>query len=265
MLADKHTRNAHLLSNPSKHAARGVPNQDALARTPLWSTMMRAFLSGNGRWDPKQADGHYFGQSAQSPQVLICPPPLLGHHPMVTSLLYQSEVIIQPMKDGDGKRKFGLGRIVPMSFHSWDSNAKFALRANSAATNPRPKWHPMVTGRILQEAEKVSFNFTFDSSELTLPPFVNSSQTDDPTIPGPSPSSKPHEDIWTCEPEPEVALKQSMVEPFTRPTPPHSVIIIDNTPIKSPPPLSPSPTPPHSLHVPLPLIPTMRLARDLLT
>ncbi|MBW0528757.1 hypothetical protein O181_068472 [Austropuccinia psidii MF-1] len=67
--------------------------------------------------------------------------------------------------------------------------------------------------------------------ELTLPPFVNSSQTNEPTIPCPSPSSKPHEDIRTCEPEPEVALTQSMVEPFTRPTPPHSVIIINNTPV----------------------------------
>ncbi|MBW0554287.1 hypothetical protein O181_094002 [Austropuccinia psidii MF-1] len=32
--------------------------------------------------------------------------------PMVTSLLDQSEVIIQPMKDGDGKRTFKLGPIV---------------------------------------------------------------------------------------------------------------------------------------------------------
>ncbi|MBW0496216.1 hypothetical protein O181_035931 [Austropuccinia psidii MF-1] len=36
MLADKHTRNARLLCDPSYHAARRVPAQDALARTPLW-------------------------------------------------------------------------------------------------------------------------------------------------------------------------------------------------------------------------------------
>ncbi|MBW0559539.1 hypothetical protein O181_099254, partial [Austropuccinia psidii MF-1] len=42
------------------------------------------------------------------------------------------------------------------------------------------------------------------------------SQTDEPPIPGPSPSSEPHEDILTCEPEPEVAPTQSMEEPFGR-------------------------------------------------
>ncbi|MBW0533719.1 hypothetical protein O181_073434, partial [Austropuccinia psidii MF-1] len=35
MLSDKHTRNIHSLSAPSDHTARGVPTQDALARTPL--------------------------------------------------------------------------------------------------------------------------------------------------------------------------------------------------------------------------------------
>ncbi|MBW0558299.1 hypothetical protein O181_098014 [Austropuccinia psidii MF-1] len=29
MLANKHTRNAHLLSDPSNHDARGVPNKDS--------------------------------------------------------------------------------------------------------------------------------------------------------------------------------------------------------------------------------------------
>ncbi|MBW0580976.1 hypothetical protein O181_120691 [Austropuccinia psidii MF-1] len=54
----------------------------------------------------------------------------------------------------------------------------------------------------------------FDSSELTLPPFVEPSQTNGPPIPGLSASSEPHEDVPTCEPEPEVALAQSMEEPF---------------------------------------------------
>ncbi|MBW0511917.1 hypothetical protein O181_051632 [Austropuccinia psidii MF-1] len=44
--------------------------------------------------------------------------------------------------------------------------------------------------------------------------FRQPSQPDEPPIPGPSPSSKPHEDILTCEPEPEVAPTQSMEEPF---------------------------------------------------
>ncbi|MBW0483973.1 hypothetical protein O181_023688 [Austropuccinia psidii MF-1] len=58
---------------------------------------------------------------------------------------------------------------------------------------------------------------TFDSSELTLPPFVEPSQPDEPPIPGPSPSSKHHEDVMTCELEPEVAPTQSMEEPFDPP------------------------------------------------
>ncbi|MBW0475075.1 hypothetical protein O181_014790 [Austropuccinia psidii MF-1] len=63
---------------------------------------------------------------------------------------------------------------------------------------------------------------------MTLPPFVEPSQTNEPPIPGPSPSAKPHEDTLT-----------------SHPTPPHSVIIINNTPIGSPPsPCVPSPSTP---------------------
>ncbi|MBW0472850.1 hypothetical protein O181_012565 [Austropuccinia psidii MF-1] len=76
---------------------------------------------------------------------------------------------------------------------------------------------------------------TFDSSELTLTPFVEPSQPDEPRIPGPSQPSEPHEDALTCEPEPEVAPTQSMEEPFVCPATPAFVIIIDNTPVGSPP------------------------------
>ncbi|MBW0568334.1 hypothetical protein O181_108049, partial [Austropuccinia psidii MF-1] len=124
MLAGKHTRNFCFFPAPSDHAARGVLAQDTLARTPLWSTMMKPYLSAHGHRDLKQPNGNDSGQLALSPQVLICPPPLLGHHPMVTSLLDRSEVIIRPMKDGDGERTFELGPIVTMSCHRWDSNAK---------------------------------------------------------------------------------------------------------------------------------------------
>ncbi|MBW0572889.1 hypothetical protein O181_112604 [Austropuccinia psidii MF-1] len=117
MLADKNTRNACLLSDPSDHAARGAPNQDAVVRTPLWSTMMKVFLSGNGHWDPKQADRNNSGQLALSLPVSICPTPLLSHHLMVTSLLNWIKVIIRPMKDGNGKRTLELGLIVTMSCH----------------------------------------------------------------------------------------------------------------------------------------------------
>ncbi|MBW0579546.1 hypothetical protein O181_119261 [Austropuccinia psidii MF-1] len=75
MLADKHTRHVCSLSTPSDHAARGVLAQDALTRTPLWSTMMKPYPSANGHRDAKQADRNDYAQLALSPQVLICPPP----------------------------------------------------------------------------------------------------------------------------------------------------------------------------------------------
>ncbi|MBW0540731.1 hypothetical protein O181_080446 [Austropuccinia psidii MF-1] len=102
MLANKNTRNAHLLCKPSNHVARGVPTQDALLRTSLWSTVMKEFLSGNGLHNPKLAEGNDSRQLAWCPQVLTCPPPLHD----------QGEVIIWPMKDGNGKRTFELGPIV---------------------------------------------------------------------------------------------------------------------------------------------------------
>ncbi|MBW0506348.1 hypothetical protein O181_046063 [Austropuccinia psidii MF-1] len=60
---------------PFDHAARGVLPQDALARTPLWSTMMKPYPSTNGHRDPKQADGTNSRRLALSPQLFICPPP----------------------------------------------------------------------------------------------------------------------------------------------------------------------------------------------
>ncbi|MBW0534095.1 hypothetical protein O181_073810 [Austropuccinia psidii MF-1] len=78
------------------------------------------------------------------------------------------------------------------------------------------------------------------------------SQHDEPPIPGLSPSSEPPEDVLTCEPEPEVAPMQSTEDPFACPATPRSVIIIDDTPIGSP-------------WCQAPLIPTMMLAKSLLT
>ncbi|MBW0551426.1 hypothetical protein O181_091141 [Austropuccinia psidii MF-1] len=59
-------RQAHkkclFIVRPFRPQARGVPAQDALARTPLWSTMMKPFLSVNGRRGPEQANGIDCGQ-----------------------------------------------------------------------------------------------------------------------------------------------------------------------------------------------------------
>ncbi|MBW0515712.1 hypothetical protein O181_055427 [Austropuccinia psidii MF-1] len=192
---------------------------------------MKAFPSGNGCRDPKQADRNNSGRLAQSPQVLICPPPLLGHHPMVTSLLDQSKVIIRPMKDGDGKRTFELGPIVTLSCHPWDSNAKVkpnqpnplqqdspipSLPHEQTLRQPTPGPSGTQWSEDLFHGKQPEFNLisTFSASELTVPHFLEPAQMDEPPITGPSPSSKPHEDIPTCEPEPEVAPTQSMKEPF---------------------------------------------------
>ncbi|MBW0583781.1 hypothetical protein O181_123496, partial [Austropuccinia psidii MF-1] len=113
--------------------------------------------------------------------------PLLGHHPMVTSLLDLSEVIIRPMKDGDGKRTFKLGLIVT----DGTQMPNFPRKKTPRQPIPGPSG-------------------TQWSEEL----FREPSQTKEPPIPGPSPSSQPPEDDTTCEPEPEVAPTQSTEEPF---------------------------------------------------
>ncbi|MBW0583983.1 hypothetical protein O181_123698, partial [Austropuccinia psidii MF-1] len=208
MLADKHTRNAHSLSKTSDHVARGVPDQDTLARTSLWSTMMRAFPSGNGRRDPKQAYRNASRQLAQSPQVSICPPPLLSHHLMVTSLLDWSEVIIRLMKDGDGQSAFERGPIITMSCQPWDSKAK--LKQNQL--NPPRQESPIPSLPRKQTPWQPTPGPS--GTQWLQDLFHEHSQMDEPPIPGLSPSSKPIEDTPTCELEPEVAPTQSMDKPF---------------------------------------------------
>ncbi|MBW0468902.1 hypothetical protein O181_008617 [Austropuccinia psidii MF-1] len=113
MLANKHTRNSRLLSNPSDHAARGVPDQNTPVRTPLWSTMMKASITKQ-KWTPEPQKGRrerfWTIRPVSSRINLSTPPP--RPPPMVTSLLDQSKVIIQLMKDGNGERTFELGKIV---------------------------------------------------------------------------------------------------------------------------------------------------------
>ncbi|MBW0488078.1 hypothetical protein O181_027793 [Austropuccinia psidii MF-1] len=224
-----HTRNAHLLSNPSDHAARGVPAQDGLARTPLWSMMMKVFPSRNGNRDPKQAERKESAQLALSSPVTIFPPPLLGHHMIVTSLLEWSEVIIWPMKEGNGERTFKLGPIV----------------THGIQTPKKPRGNPLQAQVAPDEPSK----------------------HDEPPIPGPSSSSEPPEDIPTCEPEPEVAPTQYTEEPFGNSpllflysyqlflTPPLNISSLSCYSALVPPRTAPPP----------PLIPTMTLARNLPT
>ncbi|MBW0592034.1 hypothetical protein O181_131749, partial [Austropuccinia psidii MF-1] len=196
MLADKHTRNVCSLSAPSDHEARGVLTQDDLTRTPLWSTMMKPYPSMNGHQDLKQADGNNSGQLALSPQALIYPPPLLGHNPMVTSLLDLSEVIIPPMKDCDGERTFVFGPIVTIT-----KPPKSPRQDSPVPSLPceQTLWQPTPGPSGTRWSEEL---------------FRELSRTKEPPIPGPSPSSQPPEDDTTREPEPEVAPRQSTEEPF---------------------------------------------------
>ncbi|MBW0518597.1 hypothetical protein O181_058312 [Austropuccinia psidii MF-1] len=142
--------------------------------------------------------------------------PLLGHHQMVTSLLDRSRVIIGPMKDGDGKRTTKQTKSPVPSLPC-------------EKTLQKPTQGPSVTQwsedscRGNKKTIPLLFS-TFDSSELTLPPFVEPSQPNEPPIPGLSQPSEPHEDTLTHEPEPEVAPTQSTEEPFDPPiaSSPHS-------------------------------------------
>ncbi|MBW0511647.1 hypothetical protein O181_051362 [Austropuccinia psidii MF-1] len=152
MLADKHTRNAHLLCKPSDPCARGVPTQDVHVRTPLWSTMMKAFPSGNGCHDPKQADGNNSGLLARCPQNKSHQIPRNKTLPFLVCLASK-------------------------------------LRGNQLQAHVAP------------DVQK-----TFSR---TPPPQYN-----EPPIPGPSPSSEPHEGLSACEPEPKVAPMQTLEEPF---------------------------------------------------
>ncbi|MBW0517870.1 hypothetical protein O181_057585 [Austropuccinia psidii MF-1] len=228
MLANKHIRNACSLSDPSKHPARGVPAQDTLTRTPLWPIMMKVFPSVNGPWYPKQADRNNSGQLALSLQASICPPPLLGYHLMVTSLLDRSEIIIRPMKDADGALTFKLGPIVTMSCHPYHTEL-FPLQIEQNPPNPPQQDSPVQC---------------MPCEQTLWQPTPEPSQNHEPPIPGPSPSSKPCEDVETRDPEPEVAPTHSMEEPCACPTATRLVIIIDDTPFAFPPPFSPSPSPP---------------------
>ncbi|MBW0476571.1 hypothetical protein O181_016286 [Austropuccinia psidii MF-1] len=235
MLANKHTKNACLL-----HAQRS-----SLVRTPSYSKMMKELLSTNGPWE-------HFCTIGPVPSGINLSTPLLDHHLMVTSLLDQRKAIIWPMKNGHGERTFKLGLIIIMPCHPWDSNSK-----NKTHQIPLDNTLPFP---ICLESKlcgnQIQAQVAPHVRELTLPPFLEPSQHNEPPIPGPSevPASKVPltENDSTCEPEPEVALMHSMEDPFAFPATPHSFIIIENLPVG----------PPQHKE---PLIPTIKLCRNLLT
>ncbi|MBW0525003.1 hypothetical protein O181_064718 [Austropuccinia psidii MF-1] len=151
-----------------------------------------SFVEDNNESIPKRewTPGPQTGRLAQSSQVFICLPPLLGHHPMVTSLLDWSKVIIRPMKDGDDKRTFELGPIVTMGFKCEKPNQPNPLQQDSpVCLLPRQQPTPGLSGTQWLEdlfpSKQPEFHLisTFDSSDLTFPPSLEPSQTDEPPIP----------------------------------------------------------------------------------
>ncbi|MBW0538570.1 hypothetical protein O181_078285 [Austropuccinia psidii MF-1] len=172
-----HTRNACSLSNPSNHTARGVPAQYAIARTPLWLTMMKVFPSGNGPRDPKQADGNISGQRSDYPANEGWQEDIQAwancHH------------VLSPM---GFKRK----KKNPPNPPQQDSPVQ-CMPCEQTLLQPTPG--PSGT-QCLKDL------------------FHEPSQHNEPPIPGLSPSSKPPGEDPTHEPEPEVAPTQSMEELF---------------------------------------------------
>ncbi|MBW0517577.1 hypothetical protein O181_057292 [Austropuccinia psidii MF-1] len=190
-----HTRNARSFSDPSNHTARAVRAQDALARTPLWSTMMKVFPSGNGYWDPKQANGNDSG------------------HDYLANEGWRWQEDIQAWA-------YCHHVLSPMGFKRQKQNPPNPPQQDSPV--------PCMPREQTPQQPTPGPSGTQWLEDLSRKP----SQHDEP-IPGLSPSSKPPEDVPTCEPEPEVAPTQSTEEPFACPATPRSVIIIDYTPFGS--------------------------------
>ncbi|MBW0560922.1 hypothetical protein O181_100637 [Austropuccinia psidii MF-1] len=148
---------------------------------------------------------------------------LSTHHPMVTSPLDQSKVIIQQMKYGNGSR---------------NHTDFFPLHIKQNPPNP-PQQHSPIQYMPCEKTPRQPMpgpSGTRWSKDLSCEP----SQHNEPPIPAPSPSSKPPEDIATSEPEPEEGPTQSMEEPFACPATPCLVIIINDMPVGSP---TPTPVP----------------------
>ncbi|MBW0583577.1 hypothetical protein O181_123292 [Austropuccinia psidii MF-1] len=178
-------------------------------------------------WTPGPQTGRWKRLWTTSPMpssIDLSTPP-----PMVTLLIDQSKVMIQPMKDGDGKRTFELGPIITMSCHPQDSNTKVKQNPPKPPQQDSPvpclpcektPWQPTPGPSGTQWLEDL---------------FRKPSQHDEPRIPCPIQPSKPHEDASTCGPEPHMAPTQSKEETFATPA---YVIIIDDMPVGSPLPLS---------------------------
>ncbi|MBW0486554.1 hypothetical protein O181_026269 [Austropuccinia psidii MF-1] len=180
------------------------------------------------------------------------------------------------MKDGDGKKTFKLGLIVTHGIQTPKTKPTKSPTTRLSHSLYASQW---LEDLFCSKQKAITLLIiAFNASELTLPPFVEPSQYNEPPIPGPSQSSKSpvpsYEDIPAHDPEPEVALMQSMEDPFGKLplsffscsqhslTPPlnisslsrypHFVIIIDDRPVGAP---SHCPQEPNGLLTPAPSSP----------
>ncbi|MBW0587938.1 hypothetical protein O181_127653, partial [Austropuccinia psidii MF-1] len=197
MLANKHTRNVRSLSAPSDHKARGVLTQDTLARTSLWSTMMKQYPSVNGHRDLKQADGNNCGRLALD-------------YPADEGWRWQEDIrvwadrhhVLSPM-GFKRQSKFSFSSL--SQFSSRNNTEFFPLLIKQNPLNPPQQDSPVP-------------NFPREQTPRQPTPSPSGTRWSEglfrATFPGPSPSSQPPGDNMTREPEPEVAPTQSTEEPF---------------------------------------------------
>ncbi|MBW0510091.1 hypothetical protein O181_049806 [Austropuccinia psidii MF-1] len=237
---------------------------------------MKVFLSRNGPRDPKQADRNNSGQLALSPQAWICPPPLLGHHPMVTLLLNWRKVIIRPMKDGDGKRTFKLGplnkthQIPPNKTHPFNVCLESKPRGNTLLTRVAPNGPRTYSKNSPNMMSLLLLAQVHPPNHLRMLRLMSQNQRWPQHNPWRNHLVGPKFTFLTLH-----SFSSSLLFPSPgRPATPRSIIIIDNTPPISPAPLQPwflpwislpllprtQPPPPPRCQAPL--IPTMTLARN---
>ncbi|MBW0571787.1 hypothetical protein O181_111502 [Austropuccinia psidii MF-1] len=179
---------------------------------------------------------------------------------MVTSLFDRSKVIVQPMKDGDGKRTFELRPIVTMSCHPWDSNTKvsfdfrsrnhtdfFPLRIEQNPLNPPQQDSPVPHMPCEQTPRQPTpgRSSTQWSEDLSCEP----SQHNEPPIPGLRMFQLVSQKLrWLrCNPQRNLLVSHhfyfftpiNFSSPLLQPSPacpatPCFIIIINNMPIGSP-------------------------------
>ncbi|MBW0503338.1 hypothetical protein O181_043053 [Austropuccinia psidii MF-1] len=229
--------------------ARGVPAQDALARTPLWSRMMKVFPSGKGHQDPKACQQEQFRMINPVPCSIDLSTIRWSLHSLTGKFSFTCLIHFRSHKHTD---------FFPLHI---EPNPPNSPRQDSPIPCIPPRKHP--------------------GNPLWVQVALNGWRT----YPVNPPSMMSHLFLARVHPLNHLRMfrlmrqnlrwlqhnRQKNLLVINRPTTSRSVIIINNTPIVSPstPTLLPSPVSPRAPPPPprcqAPLIPTMTLARNLLT